>query len=79
MGDGYYQNAINLTPYTIATATTGGVFYTELNELAPAPEYVEIASNSVDWLLSTVEPNGTLPYILTPAKGHGNFIYQATT
>ena len=79
LGDGYYQNAINLTPYTIATATTGGVFYTELNELAPAPEYVEIASNSVDWLLSTVEPNGTLPYILTPAKGHGNFIYQATT
>ena len=78
LGDGYYQNAINLTPYTIATATTG-VFYTELNELAPAPEYVEIASNSVDWLLSTVEPNGTLPYILTPAKGHGNYIYQATT
>ena len=25
LGDGYYKQMINLTPYTIATATTGGV------------------------------------------------------
>ena len=30
LSDGYYKNAINLMPYTIATATYGGVGYAEM-------------------------------------------------
>lgn len=78
LGDGYYQNAINLTPYTIATATTGGVFYTELDVLQPRSEYAATAANAVEWLLRSVEPNGTIPYILTPQLAQ-HYVYQATS
>ena len=34
LGDGYYKGSINLTPYTISTATTGGAFYAEMFALS---------------------------------------------
>ena len=36
VGDGYYKGRLNLPPYTISTALSGGVFYAEMYALANA-------------------------------------------
>lgn len=71
VGDGYYKQAINLSPYTISTALTGGVFYAEMYALAEqgAPEretYAGVTHGAVQWLLAHQAPNGTIPYIIDP-------------
>lgn len=75
LGDGYYQGRLNLEPYTISTATTGGAFYAELSVVgarAGLPSQAlashrTIATNAAKWLVSIVAPNGSIPYIITPA------------
>ena len=68
LGDGYYKGALNVKPYTISTALTGGVMSAELYALAQGAEhrYLATASNAVDWLLSKLFANGTIPYIIDP-------------
>lgn len=71
VGDGYYKGAINLMPYTISTALTGGVFYAEMFAVADAAQplqqqYASITHGAVQWLLSHQFKNGTIPYIIDP-------------
>jgi len=78
LGDGYYVGSINLTPYTISTATSGGVFFTEFNAIKQNDEYAKIATNAVSWIINSIPANGSVPYILTPQKGQ-HYVYQATS
>jgi hypothetical protein len=73
LGDGYYKGSVNLPPYTISTALTGGVFFTELYALTDAgaraddtADYASISHGAVGWLLAHMFANGTIPYIIDP-------------
>ena len=73
LGDGYYQQKINILPYTISTALTGGVFFAEYYFLGlqtlPRQELDAvkgIAQGAVKWLLGKVQPDGTIPYVIDP-------------
>jgi hypothetical protein len=66
LGDGYYKGSINLSPYTISTALSGGVFFAELYALTNGsnPAYANITHGAVRWLLAHKFKNGTIPYII---------------
>ena len=77
VGDGYYKQKLNTAPYTIATALSGGVVYSELLGLEAAhsgildPEAkkraARIAQGAVGWLLRALnQSSGTIPYVITP-------------
>ena len=55
LGDGYYQGSINLSPYTISTATTGSCAFVEYDDIQKQPELESIAKNAVKWILSKVQ------------------------
>jgi hypothetical protein len=71
LGDGYYKGRLNLPPYTISTALSGGVFYSELYAISNASAadravYESVARGAVSWLLRKKLANGTIPYIIYP-------------
>ena len=70
LGDGYYMGHINLMPYTISTATTGGAFFSELAALSgdtpQGSEVAHYAQGAATWLLRNVQENGTIPYFINP-------------
>lgn len=45
VGDGWYMKTINLTPYTISTATTGSCAFVELDVIAQNSSLRTIATN----------------------------------
>ena len=90
LGDGYYKGSINLTPYTIATATVGGAFYAEMYRLKKCnssvlhkdqsiecERYRTTALNAVSWLLESREQDGSIPYIITPPATGIQHTYQS--
>eukprot|EP00729_Bicosta_minor_P015444 gene15444-2058_t len=79
LGDGYYQGSINLSPYTISTATTGSCAFVEYDDIQKQPELESIAKNAVKWILSKVQADGKIPYILTPPSDNGHTLYQPIT
>ncbi len=83
LGDGYYMNEINLEPYTIATATYGGVGYAEMYALSVDAQlndkFKDISINAVRWILSQRKVDGEIPYIITPPSPKGSHIYQSIT
>lgn len=64
LGCGFYEGHLSVKPYTIATATTGGAFFSALYALTEKPEYKDIAAGAVAWLLKIRKPDGEIPYIL---------------
>lgn len=64
LGCGYYRGKLSVEPYTIATATSGGAFMSELFALTHATEYREVATGAVQWLLGTRRDDGEIPYTL---------------
>lgn len=79
LGDGYYEKEINLTPYTISTATTGSCAFVEYDNIEKQPALEAIAKDAVKWILSKVEADGKIPYILTPTSDNGHTLYQPIT
>ena len=70
IGCGYYRDHLSLEPYTIATATTGGAFFSELFAITSKQEYKEVAQGATKWLLKIRDKNGEIPYLIDgfPAK-----------
>ena len=66
LGDGYYEHRLNTPSYTIATATTGGAFFSELYALTGRSDFKAMATKATEWLLKHVEKNGTIPYYIYP-------------
>ncbi len=64
LGCGYYEGHLSLEPYTIATAITGGAFFSELYSLTGRPEFKETATEAVRWLFRIRNPSGEIPYVL---------------
>jgi hypothetical protein len=64
LGCGFYEGHLSVKPYTIATATTGGAFFSALYALTEKPEYKNIAQDAVSWLLKIRKPDGEIPYVL---------------
>jgi len=64
LGCGYYRGHLSLKPYPIASATTGGAFFSELFAITGNPEYKNVASGAVKWLLKIRKDSGEIPYIL---------------
>ncbi len=64
LGCGYYRGKLSVEPYTIATATTGGAFFSELYAITKNPQYRELAAGAVTWLLQTRKDDGEIPYTL---------------
>ena len=83
LGDGYYMKSINLEPYTIATATFGGVGYAEMYALGIDKDlqnkFKRISNMAVRWILSTRKENGAIPYVITPPSPKGTHVYQSIT
>ena len=86
LGDAYYRGGINLTPYTIATATLGSCTFSELTSLPDAAhwgiDFERISSAAVQWILRSRTADGVIPYILSLPNGTrfpGHYIYQAIT
>eukprot|EP00041_Stephanoeca_diplocostata_P010367 m.165012 g.165012 ORF g.165012 m.165012 type:complete len:430 (-) comp18121_c0_seq3:329-1618(-) len=73
LGDGYYKDAINLKPYTISTATTGGCYFAEFDAITN--ETTSVAPNAVQWLVDSMLPDGRIPYIIDPPDT-ANVVYQ---
>jgi hypothetical protein len=57
LGDGYYRGAINLLPYTIATATTGSCTFSELTSIPASTGWgvplQQISEHAIKWLLDS--------------------------
>jgi hypothetical protein len=66
LGDGWYKKTINLTPYTISTATSGSCAFVELDVIAPSPALQTVATNAVQWIIGQMSDDGRIPYIITP-------------
>jgi hypothetical protein len=64
LGCGYYRGKLSVEPYTIATATSGGAFMSELYAVTNRPEHREVAAGAVQWLLGTRRDDGEIPYTL---------------
>ncbi|HEY3938601.1 MAG TPA: hypothetical protein VGL97_14290 [Bryobacteraceae bacterium] len=48
--------------YTISSALTGGEIYTWLYHITKKHEYREVAYHALSWVLSTIRPDGVIPY-----------------
>lgn len=57
--------------YTLSSALTGGEIYTWLYHVTGKNEYREIAYRALKWVLSTMRPDGNIPYIL--AEEHADW------
>jgi len=71
LGCGYYGGRVSKEPYIIATATTGGAFFSELYDLTGDKRYKQVAEDAVRWILKQRKDDGEIPYILAgkdPAK-----------
>jgi hypothetical protein len=79
LGDGWYMKQINLTPYTISTATTGSCAFVELDVIKPSALLKTIATDAVRWIINQMLPDGKIPYILTPASDNGHTTFQPIT
>jgi hypothetical protein len=64
LGCGYYEGHLSVEPYTIATAITGGAFFSELFSLTGRSEFKETAIQAVQWLFKVRKPSGEIPYVL---------------
>ena len=64
LGCGYYRGHLSLKPYTIATATTGGAFFSELFAITSKQQYKDVALGATKWLLKIRAEDGEIPYIL---------------
>lgn len=64
VGCGYYKGHVSRLPYTIATGTTGGGFFSALYNLSGNKLYKNIATNAVSWIFKTVKESGEIPYII---------------
>jgi hypothetical protein len=65
VGCGYYAHRPSTMPYTIATGTTGGAFFSELHTITQNETYRSVAQGAVRYLSSVVmRPSGEIPYIL---------------
>jgi len=64
LGCGYYRGHLSLKPYTIATATTGGAFFSELFAITRNARYRQVAADATRWLIKIRQDNGELPYLL---------------
>lgn len=64
LGCGYYEGHLSMAPYTIATAITGGAFFSELYALTGRAELKETAVQAVQWLFKVRKPSGEIPYVL---------------
>lgn len=69
VGCGYYRQRPSVSPYIIATGTTGGAFFAELYAITGKPQYKAIVSGSVDYMARMVLSTGEIPYIL---DGHNS-------
>ena len=61
------RDGINLSPYTIATATTGSCAFSELTSLPAAAswgiDFEQISAAAVRWLLASRTPDGVIPCV----------------
>jgi len=64
LGCGYYRGHLSVKPYTIATATTGGAFFSELFGITQDARYRQVALDATRWLTKIRQRDGELPYIL---------------
>jgi hypothetical protein len=64
LGCGYYEGHLSLKPYTIASATTGGAFFSELFGITGKSEHRDVAAGATRWLLKIRKDDGEIPYIL---------------
>ena len=64
VGCGYYAHRPSVTPYTIATGTTGGAFFSELFAITGNPLYRDVVEGSIAYLARVVLASGEIPYIL---------------
>eukprot|EP00041_Stephanoeca_diplocostata_P021366 m.496663 g.496663 ORF g.496663 m.496663 type:complete len:216 (-) comp21809_c0_seq38:691-1338(-) len=63
-GCGYYAHHLSLSPYTIATATTGAAFFSEYTAGVVSGE-PDVCGGSINWILNTINRStGVIPYIL---------------
>lgn len=82
IGDGYYKRALNLEPYTIATANVGAAFFAHwwnvpvADHGLPTPALEASAKGAVRWITDSMFLNGSLPYIISPPDPSGH-TYQA--
>lgn len=67
LGDGYYMHKLNIMPYTISTATTGGAFFAEMWALTGRQDMRERSEAAATWIVRQIQPNGTIPYYINPA------------
>jgi hypothetical protein len=73
VGDGYYKKELNMEAYTISTANAGAAFFAHLWNVPVAdrgvpPAALEAAAQgAVEWLVGTLRPDGSIPYIIFPA------------
>ena len=64
LGCGYYRGHLSLPPYTIATATTGGAFFSELFAITSKQQYKDVAAGATRWLVGIRKKDGEIRYIL---------------
>jgi hypothetical protein len=64
LGCGYYRGHLSLKPYTIATATTGVAFFSELYAITRDVRYHQVAADATRWLTRIRQGDGELPYLL---------------
>jgi len=69
LGCGYYRGHLSTGPYTIATATTGCLMFSQLFSVTGNQEYRQIAVDGARWLLSLIGEDGTIPYIIDGETG----------
>ncbi|MGH9598782.1 MAG: hypothetical protein ACRD27_02875, partial [Terracidiphilus sp.] len=50
--------------YTLSSALTGGEIFTWMYHVTGKNEYRKISYNALHWVLSTMRPDGNIPYIL---------------
>ncbi len=64
LGCGYYRNELSTAPYTIATSNSGAAFFAAMYTLTGNPDYKDISTDAVRWLMKKRKPSGEFPYIL---------------
>lgn len=64
LGDGWYKKKINLTPYTISTATTGSCAFVELDVISPNSSLRDMATNGTQFQAPLSPLHTTLALLL---------------
>jgi len=79
LGCGYFEGKLSPEPYTIATATTGVTFFSELYALTHDAKVKHTATNAVRWLVKERTPDGAIFCVLggqKPYKLHWPLAYM---